>query len=195
MRLSRRQYAAHRGVSHTAVGKAIASGRITLEPDGTIDPARADRQWDNRTDPAKLPKRRAKNRQPAAGAMGSVTNEAPVAAPKSDPEPNPVTGDGDISLDGGTSFQQARLAHEVVKTRTANVRLARLKGTLVERDRATALVFRLAREERDAWVTWPARVAALMAVELGVETAVMQKVLESHVHTHLEELADVRIVL
>jgi hypothetical protein len=32
----------------------------------------------------------------------------------------------------------------------------------------SALVFRLAREERDAWVNWPARVAALMAAELTV---------------------------
>ncbi len=35
--------------------------------------------------------------------------------------------------------------------------------------------------------------AALMAVELGVETAALQKVLEKHVRAHLEELADVRI--
>jgi len=38
MGLSRRKYAEHRGVSEKAVRKAIASGRITLEPDGTIDP-------------------------------------------------------------------------------------------------------------------------------------------------------------
>jgi hypothetical protein len=44
-----------------------------------------------------------------------------------------------------------------------------MKGELVERSRATALVFRLAREERDTWVTWPARIAALMAAELGDE--------------------------
>jgi hypothetical protein len=29
------------------------------------------------------------------------------------------------------------------------------------------VVFRLARQERDTWVTWPARVAALMAPEQG----------------------------
>ena len=51
MGMSRRQYAAHRGVSHTAVGKAISSGRISLEPDGSIDPVTADRQWDAQTDP------------------------------------------------------------------------------------------------------------------------------------------------
>ncbi|MDD3677458.1 elements of external origin [Thauera propionica] len=49
MGVSIRAYAQHRGVSHEAVRKAIAAGRITLEPDGTIDPAKADAQWNQRT--------------------------------------------------------------------------------------------------------------------------------------------------
>ena len=83
----------------------------------------------------------------------------------------------------------------MLKAQERRIRLAKLKGELVDRDRATALVFRLAREERDAWVNWPARVAALMAAELGTETAAMQKVLEAHVRAHLEELAQPRIAL
>jgi hypothetical protein len=47
--LSQRAYAAHRGVSHTAVQKAIASGRISTLADGRIDPAVADREWDANT--------------------------------------------------------------------------------------------------------------------------------------------------
>ncbi len=51
-------------------------------------------------------------------------------------------------------------------------------------------MFRLARRERDIWVTWPARVAALMAAEIAaeveqqsgkpvtIEAAVVQRVLE-----------------
>jgi len=53
MGLSRRAYAALRGVHESAVRKAIASGRITLEADGTIDAAKADAMWDASTDPAK----------------------------------------------------------------------------------------------------------------------------------------------
>jgi hypothetical protein len=41
-------------------------------------------------------------------------------------------------------------------------------------------------------VNWPARAAALMAAELGVEAATMQKALEKHVRAHLDELAEVR---
>jgi hypothetical protein len=38
-----------------------------------------------------------------------------------------------------------------------------MKGELVDRARAVAQVFKLARDERDAWVNWPARVAAMIA--------------------------------
>jgi hypothetical protein len=66
-----------------------------------------------------------------------------------------------------------------------------MKGEVIDRARATALVFRLAREERDAWANWPARIAALMAAELGLEAHAMQKVLEAHVRAHLADLAEV----
>ena len=63
-------------------------------------------------------------------------------------------------------------------------------------------MFRLARQERDVWVTWPARVAALMAAQImaeverqsgasvTIETAIMQRVLEAHVREQLDALAD-----
>jgi hypothetical protein len=47
-------------------------------------------------------------------------------------------------------------------------------------------------DQRDVWVNWPARVAALMAAEIGVETPAMQEVLQTHVHNQLQELADIR---
>ncbi len=54
MLLSRRDYAKHRGVSDTAVRKAIESGRITLVND-KIDPDKADKEWDKNTNPAYNP--------------------------------------------------------------------------------------------------------------------------------------------
>ncbi len=93
---------------------------------------------------------------------------------------------------GGTTFLQAKTANEALKAQERRLRLQMMKGELVDRSRATALIFRLARQERDAWVNWPGRVAALMASELGVEAALMQQVLERHARAHLEELAELR---
>ncbi|MCB1376175.1 MAG: hypothetical protein KDJ78_18725, partial [Rhodobacteraceae bacterium] len=96
------------------------------------------------------------------------------------------------AVGGGTTFLQAKTANEVLKAQERRIRLQKLKGELIERARALALVFRLAREERDAWVNWPARAAALMAAELGVEPVAMQKVLETHVRAQLDSLAEIR---
>jgi hypothetical protein len=108
------------------------------------------------------------------------------------------------TVGGGTTFLQAKTANEVLKAQERRIRLQKRKGELIERARALALVFRLAREVRDAWVNWPARAAALMAAELSascrdatgqqitVEPAAMQKVLENHVRAHRDALAEVR---
>ena len=111
-----------------------------------------------------------------------------------------VTNDPTTNSRGAVSFVQARTAHEIAKAHLARLRLQRLRGELIDRARATALVFRLAREERDVWVNWPARVAALMAADLSaalsgsddvtVGTGAMQQILESHVRAHLAEIAE-----
>jgi len=52
MGVSLREFARRKGVSLAAVQKAIAAGRITREPDGTVDPDRASRDWEANTRPA-----------------------------------------------------------------------------------------------------------------------------------------------
>ena len=56
-------------------------------------------------------------------------------------------------------------------------------------------MFDLARRERDAWQNWPARVAALMAADLGVEAHAMERVLEKYLRRQLGELAEIKIEL
>jgi len=83
MGVSRRSYAAQRGVSEAAVRKAIATGRITTLPDGTIDPARAHSEWGAQTDPAKQRGQHARQMgaETAAGtARAAATKPVPQAA-------------------------------------------------------------------------------------------------------------------
>ncbi|MBU3029699.1 IS66 family insertion sequence element accessory protein TnpB [Paracoccus marinaquae] len=88
-----------------------------------------------------------------------------------------------------------RVANEVLKAQTAKVKLARMKGELVDRARTTTMVFDLARRERDAWQNWPARVAANMAADLGVDAHRMEQVLDNYLRQHLADLAEVKIDL
>jgi len=199
--MSERQYAAHVDLSRGAIQKAKGeaeeagirwmaappNGRLVQHADGSIDAVASDARRAAMTDPAKQ--------------RGATANALPPA-PKLKPVPDtalsavgdtlrehglvpPVTG-------GSTTFLQARTANEVLKAQERKLKLAKLKGALIDRDRAVGLVFRLAREERDGWVTWPARAAALMASELSVAPAAMQKVLEKHVRAQLDDLAEVR---
>lgn len=177
MGLSIRAYARQRGVSHVAVLRAIKQGRVILESDGTVDAAKADASWERSSDPGR--------RKPVAETLRPVAEAAVGSVRETLKEQGLPSG-------GNVTFVQARTAHEIAKAHLARLRLQRMKGELIDRARATALVFRLAREERDTWVNWPARVAALMAAELGVEAHPMQKILETHVRAHLAELAEVR---
>jgi hypothetical protein len=171
MGISIRAYARHRGVTDTAVHKAIRAGRITPEADGTIDADRADREWARNSDAPKA---------------GTRAKAAKVAVSEG-------TGDGPAALPtGGASLLQARTVNEVVKAQTNKVRLARLKGELVDRPQAIAHVFKLARSERDAWLNWPARVSAQMAAKLNVDPHTMHVALEAAVREHLQELGELR---
>jgi ElaB/YqjD/DUF883 family membrane-anchored ribosome-binding protein len=179
MGLSRRAYARHRGVAENAVRKAIAAGRITLEPDGTIDPEKADRDWAARTDPAQ---QRGRHAPMAEKPARETSQDRAVPRTALDTVQKTLRESGEKS-EGDVTFLRARTANEVIKAQERSVRLAKIKGELVDRARAVATVFSLARHERDAWVQWPARVAALMANE------------EKHVRRHLAELSDVRVEL
>jgi hypothetical protein len=192
--LSERQYAARVGLSRGAIQKAKEAGRLVLHTDGSIDAAAFDQRRAALTDPSKscaarptgpAPARLKPVPEAAVAAVGETLREEGLAAP---------------TVGGGTTFLQAKTANEVLKAQERRIRLSRLKGELVDRARAETLMFRLAREERDAWVTWPARVAALMASELAaalggeirLEAALMQKVLEAHVRAQLDSLAEIR---
>lgn len=188
MGLSVREYARRRGVSHTAVRKAVQTGRIPQEADGTIDPVKADAAWDAQTDPGR---RAASAPKPV---IKAPVSPAPTPQRETAPAvPPPAAAGSGSSFDGGkaagATFAQARTAHEVAKAQKARIQVDRLKDEVVDRARATALVFKLARQERDAWITWPARVAGQMAAEIGIDPHLMQTLLEAHVHAHLDELA------
>jgi hypothetical protein len=206
--MSERQYAAHAGITRGAVSKARLFGRLVLHPDGSIDAGRSDQRRETTTDPSQQRGRHAPAaaRPEAAGVSGGpeARSGQPGAAGQRPaglrPVPQAAVGavaetlreQGLPSPEGKIDFMAARTANEVLKARLRRMELQQKEGELVDRARATALVFRLARQERDVWLGWPARVAALMAAELGVGAHALQTVLETHVREHLGSLAEVR---
>ncbi|PWG16178.1 hypothetical protein [Salibaculum griseiflavum] len=180
--LSERAYAEHAGISRGAVQKARKNGRLVLFADGSINVAASDARRGAATDPDQQMRSR--------GGSGAAS-DGPA-----------ISGSGD-----STSYIKARTALTVYQAQERQLSIQKKKGVLVDRARAETLVFRLARQERDLWVTWPTRVAALMAAQLSadmetesgkaitIETAILQRVLETHVREQLDALADLRVSL
>ena len=174
--MSEREYSTHSGLSRGAVQNAKRGGRLVFYADGSINAAASDVRRAEMTDPDQ-------QRRSLGGDSAMPTGAS-----------------------GGTdSYLKARTALTVYQAQERQLAIQKKKGTLVDRARAEALVFRLARQERDVWVTWPARVAALMAAQVAaevekqsgkpvmIEAAIMQRVLDVHVRAQLEALADLRV--
>jgi hypothetical protein len=180
--MSEREYSAHSGISRGAIQKSRKAGRLVVYGDGSINAAASDVRRANMTDPDQ--------QRRSTGRTGRTGGDAGFSGPAD-----------------SSSYLKARTALTVYQAQERQLAIQKRKGTLVDRARAEALVFRLARQERDTWVTWPSRVAALMAAEVAaevekqsgtpviIEAAILQRVLETHVRQHLEALADLRVSL
>lgn len=187
--ISERAYSARSGLSRGALQKARKNGRLVVFADGSINAVASDARLAAMTDPDQ--QMRARGGTTGGGLGGGGNSEGPIA-----PGPN-----------DGTSYLKARTALTVYQAQERQLAIQKKKGQLVDRARAETLVFRLARQERDVWVTWPTRVAALMAAqisaELGhasgtsisIEPAILQRVLEAHVREQLTALADLKVSL
>ena len=200
--MSERQYAAHVGLSRGAIQKAKEAGRLVQHADGSIDAAASDVRRGVMTDPAK--QRIASTKAPPPASKLKPVSDTALSAVGDTLRENGLVPPG---TGAGTTFLQARTANEVLKAQERHLVIQKKKGALVDRARAETLVFRLARQERDTWVTWPPRVAALMAAEVAaevekqsgepvmIEAAILQRVLEAHVRQQLDALADLRVNL
>jgi len=184
---SQREVARRLGISHTALQKAAQAGRIAQEPGGGWDVEKVRAQLAASSDPSR--------KTAAMVAPVPVQPSSPplpprpafVAPPMPEPLPAPSAG--------GSSFHNARIANEMLKAQERKLRLDERRGQLVEKARALMLVHRLAKEERDAILAWPARIAAELAAELGVDAHRLQTLMDARLRQHLAERNDVRVAV
>jgi hypothetical protein len=85
------------------------------------------------------------------------------------------------------TFHDARTTNEILKAQERRLRLDERKGRLIDKARALLLEHRLAKEERDAVLAWPVRVAAEMAAELGVDAHRLQSLMDALLRAQLSE--------
>ncbi len=184
---SQREVARRLGISHTALQKAQRAGRIAPEADGSWDIENVRARLADSSDPtrktATLPPAPSPTMPPAPRSPAPAPSPAPVSVPAAEPLPRAAQN----------TFHDARTANEVLKAQERRLRLDERKGKLVDKARALLLVHRLAKEERDAILAWPARVAAEMAAELGVDVHRLQTMMDTRLRQHLAARHDVRV--
>ena len=184
--LSQRAYALRRGVSHKAVQKAIASGRLqgALRPGKKLDAEAADRAWAANTDVTKPrnsvsgdPKHR---RAPGAPA-------SPARSRGSRPDVGEPTDAGLGVTDRG--YTAARAMREAFAAKTAKLEYERLSGKLVEVDEVRRGAFEVGRRVRDSVLSIPDRIAPILAGLTDVNE--IHRALTKELREALEALAHV----
>ena len=168
MGISIRAYSRLRGVSDTAVRKAIKSGRIAKEPDGTIDPAKADIGWERNSDPAQ------QRKQPKQIHKAQARQIIPVAQPPSQNRPT------------APDFQTSRAVKETYAAKMAKLDFEERTKGLVKADEVKVEAFNIARRVRDRLLLIPHRMAAVLAAESDADQ--VEKQLEKELRSSLEEL-------
>lgn len=153
--LTIRGYARHRGVSHTAVRKALASGRIKRETDGSIDPSRADEQWAVSTNLSK----------PRNSVIGEPKPQSPTAAYAATRHDENASAPQEGPARLASSYAASRAARESYLARLARLDFEQRSGKLVDADEVRAQLFGLGRRLRDALMGVPDRLAPLLAGE------------------------------
>jgi hypothetical protein len=126
-----------------------------------------------------------------ADATPSVLNlSANVSAPDSDATDDGA-GDDLVLVDGALlTFAQASCLKENYLARKHKLSFEVARGALVDRGAAVKAFFEAARENRDAWTAWPARIATLLAADLGADERVVAETLARYVQQHLAELGE-----
>jgi hypothetical protein len=132
--VTRTVYARMRGMSFTAVEKAIYEGRMTLLPGGLIDPEVADREWAENT--------------------GLKRGVRP---------PNGSLEGGNGVASGTQTLTVLRAQHEQLKLDLAREELSRVRGETLDAKGVRDAQFERARRVRDAVLQVPQQCAAAWA--------------------------------
>lgn len=194
--ISIREYARRRGVSDTAVRKAIKAGRVRPLPNGRIDQASADRDWHSNTDPAFQ-----------RGAQ--VDRPEPVATPdparQADVIPLRIVPSAPIPLldaiaarkqdkarlaasDTPTTLVDIRAEHEKEKLRERKQKNDVREGLLVEKAASDRHVYTVVSLVRDTFQNRPDRASASLAAKYELDENTVSRLLKEFVHDTLADL-------
>ena len=146
--VSIRGYARMRGCTEGAVRKAIAAKRITPNPDGSIDPERANQEWARNTFAGKT--------------LHEATRPA-MAQPRTPTLPSAIPPSAEATNDPVAAYLRARAVSETFKAKIAQMEYEERTGKLMQATKAGEYAMQFSAIVSDALSAWPDRLTPLVA--------------------------------
>lgn len=176
------EWAKRHGISRQAAYKRIREHGIPQLSGGKIDFDAADARFAASVNPLQQ-QRGTKHRE-------VVPPKPPAVVPAADPSRlnrDELAACLAISKALGVSMlAAAQLRAQLVKIEDGNLDLAEKRGTLIDRESVERSAFDRARAERDAWLNWPARIAPMLAAELGINERTLYAALQRELRSELD---------
>jgi hypothetical protein len=183
-RISVREFARREGCDEKLVRRAINEGRLPRGDDKKLDAALVGAGW----------RKGNADRVPQGADTGADSADTVVRSDEievRDGETPEEAAERLAAAAGGVPKYAESLAkkeHFLALLRELEYR--QKEGQLVDLQLARSILFDEARAARDAWLNWPAKHAALIAADLGVEADRVTEVLTTYVHKQLAALGE-----
>jgi len=163
MRLKVAIAAEREGITPQAYNKRLRRLGIKAQ-DGTVDPSEVKRRFEHTKDVRQQERGTAAKRKPAAEVGQSVGRDKQRPA-----------------------RQDIQTAIDAVKLKRNQLELKKLEGSLIDAEEAEAEYEKRTRDDAEALLNWPGRVAAEMAAELGIEDRRLHALLDTQVRVFMRE--------
>ena len=191
MGMGLREYARHRGVAPSAVEKALKSGRIQKESDGTINQSKADAAWEKNTSPAQQRKADpvpAKHAPVLDRPVPVLSDNLPPAPPVRQTTQRPADSDAGPSTAGMPNYQISRAVRETYNAKLTRLDYEERTGKLLNAEDVAKEAFAVARRVRDRLLNIPSRMASVLASE--TDSKAIERLLIQELRVALEELSE-----
>lgn len=173
--ISKRAYAEHAGVHVQTIYRWLENQRISCEPDGSIDPVKADRQRADTESP--LPHHQARKAQFEAQKSAAAAGAIPGSGK-----------DDEIGADIGRKLKLETYRLQRAKAELANVELDTKAGLLVERSDVDFVIKDFSVQLSGRLNNIPAKLSPVIA-GLGGDVAAIHDELSTAVRDILEDLS------
>lgn len=168
MGITQKELARRMGVTPQAVNKRVKAGRLSVLPDGTLDPDVVMAEWNAGREPD----------EPSRPAASATRTSAPSPPPRAAPAPpGPAPG----------TYAQAKTADTVYRARLRQLEFEAKSGAYLKTDDVAKRWYDLAAALRTRLMAVPSRLAAELAALGDVHEVRLR--LDAEIRTALQELA------